>query len=250
LKGGVSEAHPKDYEVAVAANGFITSPLALKFLQHFDRHTKNRAGKSKFNGNLDNIELCNTNVDSSLLDEYRLLIFDGHKTHLTAEFLDYCMQSKIIPFCLLAHTLHLVQPLDGKPFLVYKTFFRSWNRKMAAWGGDCTEKRVFLDAIGPIRERTFTPQLIRKAFRERGIYPFYPDIITGPMSEAEWEASPEIKGFNPLGNHARGIIRALSPTQSSSDIDVLVSPRRIRKSIEKVKVFIDASSNATPLKQR
>jgi hypothetical protein len=121
---------------------------------------------------------------------------------------------------------------------------------MAAWDGDCTEKHVFLDAIGPLRERTFTPQLIRKAFRERGIYPFCPDIITGPMSEAEWEASPEIQGFNPLGNDARGIIRALSPTQSSSDIDVLVSPRRIRKSIEKVKVFIDASSNAPPTKAK
>ena len=160
------------------------------------------------------------------------------------------MQSKIIPFCVLLHTSYLVQPLDGKLFLVYKTFFRSWNRKMAAWGGDCIDKRVFLDAICPIRERTFTPRLIRKAFRGRGIYPFCPDIITGPMSEAEWKACLETQGFNPLGDDTREIVRAPSPIQSSSDIDIPVSPRSIRKSIEKVKVFIDALVMPHLLKQK
>ena len=67
LERWFSEEHPKDYEVAMAANGFITSPLAFKFLQHFDRHTRNRAGKSKSNRNLDTLKICDTNFDSSLL---------------------------------------------------------------------------------------------------------------------------------------------------------------------------------------
>ena len=42
----------------------------------------------------------------------RLLILDGHDSHVTWEFLDYCLQNDIIPLCLPAHSTHILQPLD------------------------------------------------------------------------------------------------------------------------------------------
>jgi len=41
-----------------------------------------------------------------------LLIIDGHDSHVTWEFLDYCLQNDIIPLCLPAHSTHILQPLD------------------------------------------------------------------------------------------------------------------------------------------
>jgi hypothetical protein len=37
---------------------------------------------------------------------------DGHTSHVTWEFFDYCLQHRIISFCLPAHSTHLLQPLD------------------------------------------------------------------------------------------------------------------------------------------
>jgi len=45
-------------------------------------------------------------------NEARLLILDGHVSHINYKFLKYCEQNDIIVFCLPAHSTHLLQPLD------------------------------------------------------------------------------------------------------------------------------------------
>jgi hypothetical protein len=41
-----------------------------------------------------------------------MLIFDGHGSHLSDEFLLFAWEKKILPFLFPAHTTHLLQPLD------------------------------------------------------------------------------------------------------------------------------------------
>lgn len=49
--------------------------------------------------------------------EWRQLILDGHGSHKTPpDFLDFCIQRKIIPFLTIPHSTHLVQPLDYSIF--------------------------------------------------------------------------------------------------------------------------------------
>lgn len=45
-------------------------------------------------------------------NEYRLLILDGHASHISTAAIWFCIASKIIPLCLPLHTTHLLQPLD------------------------------------------------------------------------------------------------------------------------------------------
>jgi len=45
-------------------------------------------------------------------NETRLLILDGHVSHINYKFLKYCEQNDIIVLCLAAHSTHLLQPLD------------------------------------------------------------------------------------------------------------------------------------------
>lgn len=42
----------------------------------------------------------------------RLLIIDGHTSHVAWEFFDFCLEHDIIPLCLPAYSTHLLQPLD------------------------------------------------------------------------------------------------------------------------------------------
>jgi hypothetical protein len=51
---------------------------------------------------------------------YRILIFDGHGSHISRAFLDYCWQHRIRPYKLSAHTTHLLQPLDVAVFQALK----------------------------------------------------------------------------------------------------------------------------------
>ena len=72
-----------DYRIATAPKEYTTDEIALDWLLHFHEHTKERARKSK---------------KSSKLSP-RLLLMDGHGSHLTYEFLDFCQKHNIIPFC-------------------------------------------------------------------------------------------------------------------------------------------------------
>jgi hypothetical protein len=63
--------------------------LGLEWLKHFDKHTKARQ-----------------------VGSYRLLILDGHESHLNQEFKDYCLEHKILTLCMPPHSSHILQPLD------------------------------------------------------------------------------------------------------------------------------------------
>ena len=138
-----------NYYTAVSEKGYINDELAVEWLHKFHNETKDRTKKG----------------------EKRILIFDGHTAHHTVEFLQLCETYEILPFCFRPHTTHLCQPLDGKPFLTYKTHFRSMNNLIAQWSGVPGDKANFLYDIVAVREKTFTSRIIRNSFKERGIFP-------------------------------------------------------------------------------
>lgn len=144
-----SKTLPGDSALAVSSNGWITDELALKWLDHFHEMTKSRVNKN----------------------EKRVLLFDGHGSHMTFEFLSKCEKYRIIPFGFIPHTTHLCQPLDGLPFLNYKQHFRRENNWLSLWSGSVYGKAEFLSILNRIREKALTPHIIKRAFRDRGIFP-------------------------------------------------------------------------------
>jgi hypothetical protein len=76
---------PPDWVIALSNNGWTTDELGFEWLKHFNRYTEPRT----------------TGV-------YRLLILDGHGSHATPEFDQYCTENKIISLCMPAHTSHLL----------------------------------------------------------------------------------------------------------------------------------------------
>jgi hypothetical protein len=81
--------------------GYINDQLCLEWIRHFDKGTKDPIRHPI---------------------QARLLIMDGHGSHLTFEFMDICKEANIILFLLPLHSTHLLQPLDIGIFQGYKHY--------------------------------------------------------------------------------------------------------------------------------
>lgn len=160
---------PDESRIAVLPSGY-SNDLAVDWLRFFQEHTCHCARGGP-----------------------RLLLFDGHDSHLTWEFLHLCEQWDIIAFVFPPHTTHIVQPLDGSPFCALKERFRAKNKIIAQWGGDTRDIGVFFREINGIRQQAMTSRTIRKGFADRGVCPFNPapviqrlDVTRSPTPELRW----------------------------------------------------------------
>jgi hypothetical protein len=91
----IDDLVPKDKAFfAVSKNGWTNNEYGLNYLkQIFDPLTRDKAGRSR-----------------------RLLIIDGHASHVNWEFLETCDRLRIIVCILPPHTTHRIQPLDVSMF--------------------------------------------------------------------------------------------------------------------------------------
>jgi hypothetical protein len=64
---------PGDWAIATTQNGWTDSETGLEWLKHFDQCTTKRSNS-----------------------RYRLLILDGHESHHSVDFEEYCKENKII----------------------------------------------------------------------------------------------------------------------------------------------------------
>jgi hypothetical protein len=102
-------------------------------------------------------------------DEFRLLLFDGHGSHITYDFLCFCEQNQTIPFCFIPHTRHFAQPLDGKRFLQYKRQFRRITIGYPRGEEEHQTKRDFFREISTPRNNASKARIIRNAFKDTGL---------------------------------------------------------------------------------
>ncbi len=94
---------PLDWSIGVSENGWTTDDIGLYWLKNvFDKHMK-----------------------SLTLGRYRLLILDGHGSHVTPQFDQYCLEHSIIVLCMPPYSSLLLQLLDVGCFAVLK---RSYGR--------------------------------------------------------------------------------------------------------------------------
>ena len=154
---------PEAWRIAVSDNGWTNDKLGLEWIRHFHDHTKHCKGK------------------------WRLLIFDGHGSHQTAEFRDFCLQNFILTLCMPAHTSHILQPLDVSCFGPLKKAYGSQIENRMRLGVNHITKEEFLPAFKTAHEHVMTAGNITSGFRATGLAPFDPQAVLdklGPVTEA------------------------------------------------------------------
>jgi hypothetical protein len=146
---------PDGWKIGLSANGWTTDEIGLNWLQnHFIPHIQ---GRSK--------------------GKYRLLVLDGHGSHLTAQFDQICKEHNIIPICMPAHSSHLLQPLDVGCFAPLKRAYGGLVESLTRNGINHIDKLDFLAAYPEARVKAFQDASIQSSFRTTGLVPFNPTSV-------------------------------------------------------------------------
>ncbi|KAL6171679.1 hypothetical protein ACJQWK_02685 [Exserohilum turcicum] len=168
---------PPDWILEVSPHGWTNNQLALAWLEHFDRHTK-----------------------SCTVGGYRLLIVDGHESHISIEFQDLCKEKNIILLCMPPHSSHLLQPLDVACFSPLKRKYGDVISGLARNRTNYISKETFLAAFKTAFEQSITRENIQAGFRGAGLVLHDPQAVLSkldvvvqtpkqsPQRAAVWEA--------------------------------------------------------------
>ena len=155
--------------VTTTASGWSDHDAGLGWLQQvFDVNTKHTARR-----------------------KWRLLIVDGHGSHLSKAFLTYCHLNKILVAILPPHSTHTLQPLDA---VLFRPLSAAYSKKLtqrfhSSKGLVPIKKGDFFSLFWDAWLMSFTEKLILKAFESTGIHPLNRDKILHRFKPATSEAS-------------------------------------------------------------
>jgi hypothetical protein len=140
-----------------SATGWSNNDLGLAWLQQvFDRYTAAKARR-----------------------QWRLLILDGHGSHLTPKFLEYCNANCILLMVFPPHSTHSLQPLD---VVLFAPLLRHYTEELTHYlqrtqGLPRITKQDFYSNFWPAWSSTMTPELILKSFQATGVWPMDADAV-------------------------------------------------------------------------
>jgi hypothetical protein len=78
----------KGYKIAVSPNGWTDNEISMGYLKnYFDIYTRDTIRGSQ---------------------QYRILIVDGHESHITLYTIDFYVKNKILLLCLPSHSTYLL----------------------------------------------------------------------------------------------------------------------------------------------
>jgi hypothetical protein len=149
---------PHSWVVKPTENGWTDNATGLDWIQHFNKHTQflKRGG-------------------------YRMLILDGHESHMSIKFDEYCKAHNIVAVCLPPHSSHLTQPLDVACFGVLKrNFGLELDSFIKAHITHITKIEFFI-AFQAAYNKTMTPKNIKAGFRGAGLVPFDPQAVISKL---------------------------------------------------------------------
>ena len=98
----------------------------------------------------------------------RLLIIDGHQSHISVKFVKFCWDHGIIPLCLPPHSTHYLQPLDVGLFGPLSTAYSKLLDKRNKVGLCFVDKIEFLAMLRMARSESFSTANIMAAWAEAG----------------------------------------------------------------------------------
>jgi hypothetical protein len=76
------------------------------------------------------------------IHEYRILLIDGHGSHITTDFMYECYQHRVQLIYLLPHSSHVLQPLDLACFSAVKSRYRAQIADLARYEDSAPVKKI------------------------------------------------------------------------------------------------------------
>jgi hypothetical protein len=154
------KAGKHDAFVGSTPSGWSNNDVELAWLEQvYDRCTKKKARYGR---------------------DWRLLIVDGHGSHLTMNFINYCDEHRILLAIMLPHSTHTLQLLDVVMFKPLSTAYSSalTTHLHKSQGLVPIKKGDFFPLFWEAWVASFRKQLVEKYFSATGIWPMEQEVIT------------------------------------------------------------------------
>jgi hypothetical protein len=107
----------------------------------------------------------------------RLLICDGHDSHVTPDFIIHCMFHNIVLLILPPHTSHITQPLDVGIFSPLKRHMAAELHGIIITEVARIQKVEWVSAFARARKKALRKSNILSAYLGAGLFPFCPDKV-------------------------------------------------------------------------
>ena len=111
------------------------------------------------------------------VDQYQLLILDGHKSHGIPEFNHFCTEHSIIVLCMPPHSLHFLQSLDIGCFAPLKRLYGKQIEVNIQLEINHMNKLKFLVSYNIACTEALNANNICQKFVAIGLVPYNPDQI-------------------------------------------------------------------------
>jgi hypothetical protein len=200
---------PHDWMAAVSPKGWTSNVLGLRWLvENFKPRTRAKA-----------------------TGRYRMLILDGHGSHLAPEFVRHCFNNRIALLCLPAHTSHMLQPLDLKCFGPLKAYYRNETANIMRKTRKAIPKVDFMEIYQRTRPLAMTAHNIKARFKSAGLIPFSPIAAIRKLPQAR-------------------ILRPESSKQPLIDVEKLVDTPHNTRELREASLAFSVLSLRSPLSRR
>lgn len=123
--------------------------------------------------------------------EYRLLVFNEHITHTSAEFMYNAYSNRVIIEYLPSHSSHLTQPLDVSVFSAVKEYYRQNTRFFANIDTIAPEqKKRFIQAYEQASKAGISDRNVIAGFKKAGIWPPFSNRTATPERVVDTDRPP------------------------------------------------------------
>ena len=217
---GDVKARKHSVHIRSSPSGWTNNDIGLAWLdQVFDRYTEAKARRS-----------------------YRLLILDGHGSHITRDFINYCDQNRILLVILPPHSTHTLQPLD---VVLFKPLSLAYSAELTTYlqrsqGLVPIKKDDFSPLFWEAWMSSFKAEAIPKSFEATGISPFNPEVILKRFKKAtqdDDQGSRESSKSVLSGDNWRELDRLVRATEQQSRKDAQKLSRSLHHISPKVQLF-------------
>jgi hypothetical protein len=125
---------------------------------------------------------------------------DGHSSHDTIEFRDYCSENNIITLCMPPHSSHLLQPLDVGCFRPLKRAYSTQIEALVRSRVNHITKEDFLPAFKAAYDTAIVEKNIVGSFRGAGLVPHDETVVLSKLNvriRTPTPPSPDLPRWEP-----------------------------------------------------
>jgi hypothetical protein len=178
-----------DVSFTASDTGWTNNKIGIEWLKHFIEITKAKMTKTT---------------------DYRMLVLDGHGSHLTTKFFELCHKNRIILAVFPPYSTYRLQPLD---IGMFRLFAIAYSDRLIQWMADRLginqyTKRHFFEVFWPAHLQSFTSSNILSAWSKSGIWPMDASKITKIFKPPQDRPSTATSDLSTMSIHAYRRVKA------------------------------------------